>query len=608
MTLLRPAALAVLVLAAPIVALYVLRLRRPERPISSTLLWRGIVEDMRANAPWQRLRPSLLLAVQILTLAALALALAEPAVSHSQEFAGDAVLILDQSYSMQATDAAPTRFAQAQARARSIASQMAATSAVSVIGMGKQPSLAIAQSTDAGAIGDAIDRLHPGAGSVNVSAALSLAASLARPGQQTQAVVLTDRSSGLKPASLHLPFPVTVIRFGSIRRDLGIVGFSANAGTFAHALVRVENLGARSASSDLNLYGDGRLVDVRPITVAARSTVSLTWDRLPSGIRRLEARLSLHDHMPEDKTAWAVVPEPVQRRVLLVTQSDYYLETALALDPSIALQVVTPAGYSAVSHSPVDVIMFDGVVPPLRPSTSIALIDPPGGSAPGVRIGRELPGGPLTTVSGAPRALTRYAGLAEAHVAETREIRSVAWLRPILRAGGAPAVLVGAHGPDREAVIGFRLDDSDWPLRISFPLFVHALVQYLAPGITLGTTSIASGDALPVFPSPGAGTLLITRPDGTTDTLRAPFPPYTNTTVPGIYAARPQPGGTSAVLVAVNSFPPARSDSPAPSISRPVGGTSASSGRVTVPADVSWIAGLLVLFLLGAEWWVGMRS
>jgi hypothetical protein len=139
-------------------------------------------------------------------------------------------------------------------------------------------------------------------------------------------------------------------------------------------------------------------------------------------------------------------------------------------------------------------------------------------------------------------------------------------------------------------------------------VFIHDLIQYLAPGINLGTTSIGTGDALSVVASPGASTLVITRPDGSTATLHAPFPPYTDTASPGIYSARAQPGGSASVLVAVNSFPPSRSDSSAPPISRPRGGTSTATGRVSVPEDVSWVAGLLVLVLLGTEWWIGMRG
>lgn len=608
MTLLRPAGLAALALAIPIVALYVLRLKRPERAVSSTLLWRGIVEDMRANAPWQRLHPSLLLVVQLATVVALALALAQPAVTHSQEFAGDVVLILDQSYSMQATDGAPTRFAQAQARARSIASRMASSSAISVIGMGKQPTLAIAQSSDAGAIGGAINALRPGDRSVNQAAALSLAASLARPGRQTQAVILTDRSSGLTSTAFHLPYPLEIIRFGAIRRDLGIADFSAAAGTYTHALIRIENFGATAASSDLNLYSDGQLLDVRPVSLPPGSSTSLAWDRLPAGLRKLEARLTIADNMPADKTAWAVVPSAVQRRVVLVSQSDYYLETALALDPSISLQVVSPVAYDAAPSTGADVVVFDGAAPSPQPHASTLLVNPPPGSAAGIDVGGPQPGGLLSVPPGASAPLARYAALSDVHVARTRRLATAPWLHTLLRAGSSPAVLAGQHGSYREAVIGFALQDSDWPLRLSFPVYIHALIQYLAPGITLGTTSIQAGDVLPVFASPGTSTLQITRPDGTSISLHAPFHPYADTLTPGIYRAESKPAGLGPVLIAVNSFPPNRPDVSGPALSLSRGTAASSAHAITVPADISWAAGLLILVLLGTEWWLAMRS
>src|SRR6187551_1537704 len=76
-----------------------LRLRRPERDVSSTFLWQHLVRDVEANAPWQRLRRSLLLLLQLLCALLLVAALVRPAA-----LAHDLVLVVDASASMSATD------------------------------------------------------------------------------------------------------------------------------------------------------------------------------------------------------------------------------------------------------------------------------------------------------------------------------------------------------------------------------------------------------------------------------------------------------------------------------------------------------------------------
>ena len=56
-----------------VVAMYLLKLRRDETVVPSTLLWTRLISDVEANAPWQKLRRSLLLLLQLLLVAILAL-------------------------------------------------------------------------------------------------------------------------------------------------------------------------------------------------------------------------------------------------------------------------------------------------------------------------------------------------------------------------------------------------------------------------------------------------------------------------------------------------------------------------------------------------------
>ena len=125
MPFLTPAAFAALSLAIPILLLYMLRLRRREVEISSTFLWRQVLEDTEANTPWQRLRRNLLLFLQLLILLALVLALARPFITVPTVSAGVIALLVDASASMQADDLeGRTRFDAAMDRARDMVDNM----------------------------------------------------------------------------------------------------------------------------------------------------------------------------------------------------------------------------------------------------------------------------------------------------------------------------------------------------------------------------------------------------------------------------------------------------------------------------------------------------
>ena len=67
-----------LLLLPVLVLLYLLKLRREERLISSTYLWQKMVQDMEANTPWQKLRRNLLLLLQLLFLSILIFSIARP--------------------------------------------------------------------------------------------------------------------------------------------------------------------------------------------------------------------------------------------------------------------------------------------------------------------------------------------------------------------------------------------------------------------------------------------------------------------------------------------------------------------------------------------------
>src|SRR6476646_3636472 len=139
MPFLAPLALAGLVFVPLVIAMYLLKLRRDEAVVPSTLLWQRLVADVEANAPWQKLRRSLLLLLQLLLVAILALLAARPFLERPAALARDIVLVVDTSASMGATDVVPDRLAAAKAAAIDALKDLPTGGKVSVIEAGRTP-------------------------------------------------------------------------------------------------------------------------------------------------------------------------------------------------------------------------------------------------------------------------------------------------------------------------------------------------------------------------------------------------------------------------------------------------------------------------------------
>ena len=114
MSFLAPAAAALAITLPAIVALYFLRIRRPTRVIPALHLWPDQIRDRQANVPWQRLRFSWLLLLQLLAAAVLVAAAVQPVLPASAGLAAHSIVLLDASAPMQAKDIAPSRFEQAR--------------------------------------------------------------------------------------------------------------------------------------------------------------------------------------------------------------------------------------------------------------------------------------------------------------------------------------------------------------------------------------------------------------------------------------------------------------------------------------------------------------
>src|SRR6266567_5353567 len=179
MSFLVPAALAFGIIIPIILLLYFMRPRRQERVIGSTLLWQQALQDLQASRPWQRLRITQLLLLQLLAAIFIVLILARPAIFLRSPISGDTIIILQASASMQATDVAPNRFEAAKSQISDLIDGLGPNDHLSLISMANTPQVLIAASQDKGQLTAALDRAKVTNQDADLQQALSLATSLA---------------------------------------------------------------------------------------------------------------------------------------------------------------------------------------------------------------------------------------------------------------------------------------------------------------------------------------------------------------------------------------------------------------------------------------------
>ncbi len=558
MSLLAPVAAAFGLVIPAIVALYFLRVRRPQVPVSSTLLWRSMIKDRQANVPWQRLRFSWLLVLQVLAAMAIVLALMRPAHSAPAPLAAHTIIMVDASAPMRAIDVAPSRFAEAKKRASQIIGRMGAQDRVTLMELSAQPKVLASAVGDRNALRQALGRLSPDNAPADLQQALALAASVSGSGTDTELVLLSDGITDPLQAPVSLPFRLTYQVVGTSGENVAITALSAQPGPSGQVgFVHVQNFGTKHHDTTLDWSVDGKLLNAKALSLDGGAGTDLT-----------------------------------------------FLQQALRLLPGLQLTGVTSTADAA---QPADLYIYDRFLPPSLPNAPLLIVDPPTSTV--LPTGQAFSPGALQPAAADP--LLADLNLTDVHVAAARDLSHANFGRALITSQGG-AVVLRRDTPTRGILIGFDLHDSDLPLRATFPILVDRLVAWLLPQAS--QPSYAPGQEVPLGATGGG--LSVTRPDGAVVAVAADAASgpavFVDTQQLGIYEVARTVGGRRQVLshFSVNTFSPLIS-AIAPVVHPNLGGSvpaaPAGKGRTRPQEWWPWAAGAALL-LLSIEWAVFHRG
>lgn len=616
MSFLTPLFLLLGLLAGPIILLYMLRLRRREMLVSSTMLWQKLLRDREANAPWQKLRRNLLLILQLIILAALVFALARPFIPVPSVISGSVVVILDASASMQATDVEPSRFEVAQAEVGQWINELGAGDQMTLILAGQSPRVLTAATNDRANLRGALADARPGSAESDWSAAFALASGAAQGFRDARIIVVSD--GGLPDDLPPLPAETVYVPVGESAENIGLTALATRDTLDGPQLfASITNYGALPQNALLSLSLDGSLFDSRRIDAPAGGTTTLTWN-LPEEVSTIEATISeqTQDFFPPDDRAWAVHEGGVSNRALLVTPGNIFLEQIYGVLPGIEAFKAPPDVDLTVDEEPFALYVLDSVpLPAELPQGDLLIINP-------LATGDEE--SPLLSISGI-FSETTVTGLTDSPLMQfvdwgdvsVRRAKSIAapWAQPVLSATGGGLILSGERNGFRIVVMTFDLHDSDLPLRIAFPVLMANITNWLSPGRAFDVpTGLQLSDPVSLSPAAGTTVILVDKPDQerwTADVGEEEII-FSETDQLGLYTVRlrDSEGDRPAGSFAVNLFSPIESHiEPVPAIQlgqiQPE--SAEEAGNIGQREFWPWLAALAFLILV-VEWWVHHRG
>lgn len=597
--------LALLPLAGVIILLYLLRLRRRELVVGSTFLWRRTVQDVQANVPFQRLRRNLLLLLQLLALLLLVLALAGPFFLSRRLSGSNVVILLDASASMKATDLPGSRFEEARRQALALGAGLKRDDEVAVIVCGARPRVDLPFSRDRRRLTQVLRAAQPTDCATNVRDGLLLALSLVSRRREADLYLFSDGGFAALP-SLNVPARLHFICLGKRNENVGLLAFEASRlpGRNNHQLfVRLRNFSPQPRQPVLSLYREDQLLRVERLTLQPQADYTATYEARLDKPGLLRAEIEVADDLAADNVAYAVPETGDMLSVLLVSPGNLFLEQGLLVMPGVSLYQAANLSATELAGA---VARYDVVILDRKPPA--ALPDRGGLLLLGTASSAALP---ATTALAQPRITEwerthptlLHVDLGAVQIARAAAFAASATWRPIARDGEAGVLLAGDTGRRRLLACGFDLLDTDWPLRVSFPIFLGNAVQWLAEaGGHSRLRTMRTGQVLRVTAPPGVSQVTLTRPGGRRERLDATHGEVTiaDTGKCGVYALQ---AGEKTRRWAADLRDPAESDlTPQPDLklgeTRIVSGTEAPrQERHLWP----WLA-LLALGLLLVEW------
>ncbi|HXI54712.1 MAG TPA: VWA domain-containing protein [Polyangia bacterium] len=525
--------------AALLTGLYLLKLQRRRVLVAFSPLWTALGGERRSERWARQLRRWVSLLLQLVFLALLVLAAADPRPAAADRGGRSVVILIDRSASMGARDEDGLRIGRARRAAQEIVAGMAAGDRLMIVSFAASVTPESGFEDDAARLRASIERVGAGEEPGDLRGALAFARAVLRERPHPTLVLISDGAfsedarrqvrwtepgspddGGLSLAGVDVRF----VPVGRRRDNVAILSFGARRkpGDLAsvEAALVVQNFRAVASKVLVEIVAGPQRVAIERVrlTLEPDERRRHVLPDVPAADTRLEATLlsgdagtAAVDDLAVDDRAFAVIPAAPRLKILRVGEGNLFLDGALlslgdAVDVRRA-KATAAAGPSAGNPwNAYDVVIFDGVTPPQAPTAGRFLyLDPSGPGSPFAVRGTLSD--PIVSETKAHHPLLRHLALTDINIARARRLALATDDMAVASALGNPLIIARTRPNLRVVALAFDVRQSDLPMRSAFPLLLANSLSFLAGNQQSQAVTLRTGQTARL-PAPNAAAAL----------------------------------------------------------------------------------------------------
>ena len=507
----------------PIILMYLLKKKHEDIVLSSNYLWEKALRDIEANKPWQKLRNNMLLFLQILIFTLIVIALAKPHIFKGNLNSDNLIIVLDKSASMKTKDVdGKTRFQKAKEDIEDIIKNTKSNTKITLISMNTKPSILVNNSSDKAFLKKKLDDIVANDSSANIKDTISIVKALVKDINSYNILFYTDKEINADIDNLK----VNKISGNGMNVSIDNISYS-NVQESITVLTTITNHSSEDKEFEVSIYDDEKILDVKKVELKSKETKDIYFKGINKNISIIKAFINIEDSLDIDNTRYQVINNNPIKKVLLVSEEgNIFLEKAIGVNKNIELYKLNEKLESDVGGY--DLYIFDGDTPETIPKDSNVLIFNPTDNDM-FKVSDGDIDGDLKSIQD---ELLRYVKL-DFYIGKTSVIENTTWLEPILTLNDKSVIAKGIKENQKVVVVGFDVRDTDFPLKIDFPVFIQNILDYTLNLKSQEKAEVLAGESIDINILPKSKDVYVKSPNGEKQKIEGSS--YTDTFVKGLY-------------------------------------------------------------------------